>query len=229
MTWEDPNEIDEFAGHPGDNDPLDICEIGLRIMKVAEIAPGFVCYFSLLCFRADYSNAVKVIGVLCLIDEGKVVEYKVFFPFNVYILGETDWKVIAISTTDPWSGLLHDISDVERLLPGTLESIKEWFRTYKMFDGKPENQFGMNGEFQSADFAKGVIHRAHLNWRKLLSGFYANNASARSPVISGHKGETKSSLPNAGLTERLYYPGKSDPPPAPSDAHVSADAEVAGR
>lgn len=39
-TWEDPNEIDHWAGHPGDNDPLDVCEIGLRIMKTAEITPG---------------------------------------------------------------------------------------------------------------------------------------------------------------------------------------------
>ena len=46
MTWEDPNEIDELAGHPGDNDPLDICEIGLRIMKVAEIAPGSIFTFT---------------------------------------------------------------------------------------------------------------------------------------------------------------------------------------
>lgn len=48
----DPNELDPAAGHPGDNDPLDVCEIGLRMMKVAEI------------------SSVKVLGVLCLIDEG---------------------------------------------------------------------------------------------------------------------------------------------------------------
>lgn len=53
-TWEDPNEIDQYANRPGDNDPLDVCEIGLRIMKVAEISP------------------VKVLGVLCLIDEGEL-------------------------------------------------------------------------------------------------------------------------------------------------------------
>jgi inorganic pyrophosphatase len=54
-TWEDPNEIDAYALRPGDNDPLDVCEIGLRIMKVAEISP------------------VKILGVLCLIDEGMYV------------------------------------------------------------------------------------------------------------------------------------------------------------
>jgi inorganic pyrophosphatase len=93
QTWEDPNEIDTEAGHPGDNDPLDVCEIGLRILKVGEIVP------------------VKLLGVLCLIDEG-----------------ETDWKLICISTADPWAAILHDVADVERLLPGTLGSIREWFR-----------------------------------------------------------------------------------------------------
>ena len=34
------------------------------------------------------------------------------------LLGETDWKIIAISTSDPWSGLLHDITDVASYLPG---------------------------------------------------------------------------------------------------------------
>jgi inorganic pyrophosphatase len=53
QTWEDPNHVDIHAGHPGDNDPLDVCEIGLRIMKVAEI------------------SSVKILGVLCLIDEGE--------------------------------------------------------------------------------------------------------------------------------------------------------------
>ena len=36
--------------HRGDNDPLDVCEIGLRILGLAEIVP------------------VKILGTLCLID-----------------------------------------------------------------------------------------------------------------------------------------------------------------
>jgi hypothetical protein len=39
---------------------------------------------------------------------------------------------------DPWAEHLHDISDVQQKLPGTLESIREWFRTYKVPDGRFE-------------------------------------------------------------------------------------------
>jgi inorganic pyrophosphatase len=134
-------------------------------MKVAEISP------------------VKILGVLCLIDEGAYELQVVFSRFcpnvlAVYlyvvisITGEADWKIIAISCSDPWSGLLNDVSDIERLLPGTLDSIREWFRTYKAFDGKPPNEFGMGGEFQNAAFAKKIVDHAHMSWRKLVSGHY---------------------------------------------------------
>lgn len=45
--------------------------------------------------------------------------------------------------------LLHSgIEDVRRSRPGHLEATVEWFRKYKVPDGKPENQFGFNEEFK---------------------------------------------------------------------------------
>lgn len=41
-----------------------------------------------------------------------------------------------------------DIGDVQRLKPGYLEATVDWFRRYKVPDGKPENQFAFNGEFK---------------------------------------------------------------------------------
>ena len=101
QTWEDPDVEHPDARARGDNDPLDVCEIGLRILGVGEVAQ------------------VKILGCLCLIDEG-----------------EADWKMIAINVQDPWAPLLNDVSDLEMKLPGTIESIREWFRTYKVPDGK---------------------------------------------------------------------------------------------
>jgi len=40
------------------------------------------------------------------------------------------------------------ISDVRRLKPGYLEATVDWFRRYKVPDGKPENKFAFNGEFK---------------------------------------------------------------------------------
>ena len=43
-TWEDPTFIHPDAeGCRGDNDPLDVCEIGARIIKAGVSTTGDVC------------------------------------------------------------------------------------------------------------------------------------------------------------------------------------------
>lgn len=39
-----------------------------------------------------------------------------------------------------------DIEDVEKHLPGLIRATNEWFRIYKIPDGKPENSFAFSGE-----------------------------------------------------------------------------------
>jgi inorganic pyrophosphatase len=135
QTWEDPDTEHPDAKARGDNDPLDVCEIGLRILGVGEI------------------TAVKILGCLCLIDEG-----------------EADWKMIAISLADPWAPLLNDVSDVEEKLPGTISAIREWFRTYKVHDGKPENVFGLEERCMPAAYALRIIDETHHAWKQLVRG-----------------------------------------------------------
>ncbi|UJR35102.1 hypothetical protein I4U23_027874 [Adineta vaga] len=53
QTWEDPNHVDEDTKTTGDNDPLDVCEIGTTLHATGSIIP------------------VKIVGVLGLIDEGE--------------------------------------------------------------------------------------------------------------------------------------------------------------
>lgn len=48
--------------------------------------------------------------------------------------------------------LCSDISDVQRLKPGYLEATVDWFRRYKVPDGKPENCFAFNEEFKDKVF-----------------------------------------------------------------------------
>ncbi|QYT00119.1 Inorganic diphosphatase [Trichoderma simmonsii] len=110
-TWEDPNFIHHDTEAKGDNDPLDVCEIGERVGYPGEI------------------KQVKVLGILALLD------------------GEdTDWKIIAIDIKDPLAPELNDIEDIELYMPGLLQATKEWFRIYKVPDGKPANKFSFNGE-----------------------------------------------------------------------------------
>ncbi|XP_061275463.1 inorganic pyrophosphatase 2, mitochondrial isoform X4 [Bos javanicus] len=94
---------------------------------------------------------VKILGVLALIDQG-----------------ETDWKLIAINVNDPEASKFHDIEDVKKYKPGYLEATLNWFRFYKIPEGKPENQFAFNGEFKNKAFALEVIKSAHECWKALL-------------------------------------------------------------
>ncbi|XP_074152637.1 inorganic pyrophosphatase [Sminthopsis crassicaudata] len=133
QTWEDPGHKDQHTGCCGDNDPIDICEIGSKICSRGEVIK------------------VKVLGILAMIDEG-----------------ETDWKVIAINVDDPDAASYNDINDVRKLKPGYLEATVEWFRKYKVPDGKPENSFAFNAEFKDKDFAVDIIKSTHDHWKALM-------------------------------------------------------------
>lgn len=84
--------------------------------------------------------------------------------------GETDWKVIVVDVNDPLASKLNDVEDVERHLPGLIRATNEWFRIYKIPDGKPENVFAFSGEAKSKKYAVEIIHECHEAWRRLISG-----------------------------------------------------------
>lgn len=134
QTWEDPNHLDEATGAKGDNDPIDIIEIGDRIGQRGEVI------------------SVKVLGILGVVDEG-----------------ETDWKVIAIDVNDDLANELNDIQDVEKLMPGMVEATHDWFRIYKIPDGKPANRFAFNGKVKDRAFAEKKIAETHEHWIKLIT------------------------------------------------------------
>ena len=37
QTWDNPDELDETSGYKGDNDPLDICEIGSSVLATGQV------------------------------------------------------------------------------------------------------------------------------------------------------------------------------------------------
>jgi len=134
QTWEDPNHIDKNTNQKGDNDPIDVVEIGSKVHPRGAVI------------------AVKVLGVMALIDEG-----------------ETDWKIIAIDVNDELAGQMNDIADVERLKPGLIKATHEWLEIYKIPDGKPANEFAFKGEPKDKEFALSIIAETHQYWKELVS------------------------------------------------------------
>ncbi|KAK1273660.1 hypothetical protein QJS04_geneDACA007910 [Acorus gramineus] len=134
QTWEDPNHANfEVEGAFGDNDPVDVVEIGENRAKIGQIVK------------------IKPVGAFAMIDEG-----------------ELDWKIVAISLDDPRAPLVNDVGDVEKHFPGTLTAIRDWFRDYKIPDGKPANKFGLNSTAADKDYALKVIAETNESWAKLI-------------------------------------------------------------
>jgi len=79
QTWEDPATTDA-AGHKGDNDPLDVMEVGSRVFAVGEM------------------RQVKVLGDLQLIDQGeldhKIIVIDVEDPLAAKLRTADDLKTV---------------------------------------------------------------------------------------------------------------------------------------
>ena len=61
-----------------------------------------------------------------------------------------------------------DVSDIEKHYPGLMKATIEWFKIYKIPDGKLENQFAFNGEAKSRDFALHIVEEVHQHWQNLI-------------------------------------------------------------
>ncbi|XP_046380323.2 inorganic pyrophosphatase-like [Haliotis rufescens] len=150
QTWEDPAVEFQETKTKGDKDPLDVCEIGYKVQKRGAVI------------------RVKVLGTMCLIDEG-----------------ETDWKVIAIDVTDPLAAQLNDIGDVEEKMPGFLKATYEWFKYYKVPDGKPVNQFAWDGEAKNKDFALTIVKEAYEQWQNLVGKTNESGIACENTCVAG--------------------------------------------
>ncbi|KIX02894.1 inorganic pyrophosphatase [Rhinocladiella mackenziei CBS 650.93] len=178
-TWEDPNVVHPETKAKGDNDPLDVCEIGELVGYTGQI------------------KQVKVLGVMALLDEE-----------------ETDWKIIVIDVNDPLAPKLNDIEDVERHLPGLLRATNEWFRIYKIPDGKPENQFAFSGECKNKKYAEEIIRECSDAWERLITGKQQRGDISLANVTN------LSSPDRVDPSQLAKIPPGQNLPPAPIDGSV---------
>lgn len=186
QTWEDPNVTHPETKQKGDNDPLDVCEIGELVAKPGEI------------------KQVKVLGVMALLDEG-----------------ETDWKIIVIDINDPLAPRLNDIEDVERHLPGLLRATNEWFRIYKIPDGKPENQFAFSGECKNRKYAMEVVRECAEAWERLITGKTQRGDICLTNV-------TVPASPDRVDPSKINIPKGEDLPAAPIDPSIDKWFYISG-
>lgn len=184
QTWEDPTEKHTELDLYGDNDPLDVCDIGSVVLLTGDI------------------KRVKILGSIALIDDG-----------------ELDWKVIVINKDDPLSEELFDIHDVFTKCPGLLETTRQWFKDYKLPDGKPTNKFAYNGVYKNQEETLKIIQECSESWKKLISGkvsgeklpLIANTSIKGSPGYTEefaqtlYAGEAQAETPIPSEIDKSYF------------------------
>lgn len=122
--------------------------------------PLDVCEIGSAVLPTGTIRRVKVLGSLALVDDG-----------------ELDWKVIVVDTSDPLAHELHDIHDVFVVCPGLLEATRQWFRDYKIPDGKGQNKFALGGKYRSAAETMDTIVECHEAWQRLIAGKVESNVA----------------------------------------------------
>uniref|UniRef100_A0A383VCA3 inorganic diphosphatase n=1 Tax=Tetradesmus obliquus TaxID=3088 RepID=A0A383VCA3_TETOB len=176
QTWEDPSHKNEdLGGVAGDNDPVDVVEIGSAQLKMGGV------------YR------VKPLGVYAMIDDGEL-------DWKVIAINSADPKAAAVNSLEDvereFPGQLTAILEWFRNckipepmilpranldpfniteFPGQLTAILEWFRDYKIPDGKPANAFGYDNKCMDKAFTLKVIEETHTFYNKLKSGRRANS------------------------------------------------------
>ncbi|KEG12017.1 putative inorganic pyrophosphatase [Trypanosoma grayi] len=134
-TWEDPSTVDAETRCCGDGDPIDVVQVSKSPAAIGTI------------------QAVRVLGVLGLIDEG-----------------ETDWKVIT-EVLQPEGDMYGSLKNVPLELKNT---IVEWFRDYKTTDGKKRNELAYRGEIRGVEDAMCVIDACSHQYAGLVAGTVSN-------------------------------------------------------
>ncbi|KAG8134464.1 hypothetical protein E2320_007572 [Naja naja] len=184
QTWEDPKHTDDNTGCCGDNDPIDVCEIGAQVRTLGEVVK------------------VKALGIVGLIDEGetdwKVIAISVDDPyaqkihdiddvrkfFPGYLEATVDWcRLYKVPDGKPenkfaFNGTFKDknpnheyVMPKENLLMSSLQCN---FNTNE-FGGRensglqviPEDQSSLYPQTHLA-FALEIIKSTHESWKALV-------------------------------------------------------------
>merc|ERR1712176_1533584 len=96
--------------------------------------------------------------------------------------GETDFKIICISTSDHDAKKIKTMDDLEKVKPGLLDNLRLWLRRYKTSDGKPENSLAQD-EPHDMEKTLDIIKETHDRWN-----IFCGNDRRRSLKYSLHGG-----------------------------------------
>ncbi|KAF5006210.1 hypothetical protein FDECE_7369 [Fusarium decemcellulare] len=146
---------------------------------------------------------------------GQVKSVKVLGGLALNDGGETDWKVIAIDTSDPLADLVDTVEDLEKYRPGLAETFYNWFtypKYYKVARGDEILEI-VGGDYQNAKFMAKTIKDSHGDWQDLVRGKVDSNEINYNQTST--KKYKKSYVRSKDATKKFNLPTKSSVlPPA---------------
>ena len=66
-----------------------------------------------------------------------------------------------------------------------MDDTRKWFRTYKIPDGKPENNFAFDGAYKDKDFADKIIAECYDQWKELINGKTESKLAIENVSVEG--------------------------------------------
>ena len=198
QTWEDPTQLDELTKLKGDNDPLDVCEIGSRKHKRGSVI------------------GVKIIGALGLIDEGET-DWKLIAIDHTDELADQIQSIEDVETKIP--GLLDALRDWFKIykipsgkpantfaLNGNYLNKEVAHKIIKHNHNAWSNLFKQNKE--DSPELKEALQNLSLFNSTLTNSSTISTEQANSVMNNNNKSQEYVQI-NADSTEKLYYVNRS--------------------
>jgi inorganic pyrophosphatase len=73
--------------------------------------------------------------------------------------------VLAIETTEAYERGIRNIGDYNRQNPGAVNEVIEWFRNYKVWEGKKINEFKWNGDVLGVERSIEIIQESSQQYQ----------------------------------------------------------------
>ena len=107
---------------------------------------------------------------------------------------------------------LNDLHDIETRKPGLINATVEWFRKYKIPEGKPENQFAFDGKAKGAALAQKIVGQVHKNWETMMIEDYTRHEIDRSCTRCGFRSHISSKDAMKTLDGQPEFNNQNKPP-----------------
>jgi len=156
------------------------------------------------------------------VASGSVLPVKIFGILGLIDGGETDWKVIVMNATEADERGINTLDDLKEEYPGILETVRKFFRVYKVPAGKPENVFAFNGEIKGKEFARQVISYTNLAWQEMISNCSISGDKVGSFNTANFLQDTECTIDQETIRQEVASQHFYDPVPASRPDNVDA-------